>query len=251
MLRDHFQPPLSEKRHWESFHAFWAGAIAEAMNRGLLPSDYFAEVQVHVGSRVEVDIATFETDDVAEPDEHAGGGVAMLVAPAARVWTPPKAAMELPAIYPDSLEVLIMSTEAGPTLVAAIELISPGNKDREDERRGFAAKCASMLQQGVAVVIVDIVTSRHANLHNELVRLLDVGDKFKIPEEPLYAVAYRPRRRKDADRIEVWPAPLAVGQPLPTLPLPIHRRLCVPLDLDATYHEACDKARLPQLEKRS
>ena len=53
-LLDHFHPPLSTVRHWESFHARWAAAIADVLNDELLPTEYFAEVQVHVGSRVEV-----------------------------------------------------------------------------------------------------------------------------------------------------------------------------------------------------
>ena len=56
---DHFHPPLSTVRHWESFHARWASAIADVLNDALLPTEYFAEVQVHVGSRVEVDVGTF------------------------------------------------------------------------------------------------------------------------------------------------------------------------------------------------
>lgn len=57
-LRDHFRPPLSESRHWEAFHAAWAGYIAERLNLGVLPPGYIAEEQVHHGARVEIDVAT-------------------------------------------------------------------------------------------------------------------------------------------------------------------------------------------------
>ena len=30
-LKDHFHPPLSEVRHWESFHARWATGIADLL----------------------------------------------------------------------------------------------------------------------------------------------------------------------------------------------------------------------------
>src|SRR5262249_30080801 len=60
-LLDHFHAPLSLTHHWESFHARWAAAIADALNLNLLPPEYLAEVQVHVGSRVEIDVATLET----------------------------------------------------------------------------------------------------------------------------------------------------------------------------------------------
>ena len=41
-LLDHFHPPLSLERRWESFHAAWSGSLADALNR-TLPAGYFAE----------------------------------------------------------------------------------------------------------------------------------------------------------------------------------------------------------------
>jgi Protein of unknown function (DUF4058) len=230
-------------RHWESFHARWAAAIADVLNDELLPTEYFAEVQVHVGSRVEVDVGTF-ADESAGVEHAQTSGIATATL-AARPWAPPAPAMTMPAVFPDSVEVLVFGIEAGPTLVAAIELVSPGNKDRKEHRRAFAAKCSSYLQQGIGLMLIDIVTNRQANLHNELVYLLDAGEQCLLPLEPLYATAYRPVRREDAAEIEVWPATLAVGRPLPLLPLPLDKAIFMPLDLGATYTEACERSRLP------
>lgn len=242
-LLDHFHPPLSLVRHWESFHARWAAAIADVLNDELLPTEYFAEVQVHVGSRVEVDVGTFgEVPAGVAEAPRSGTATATLVA---RPWAPPAPAMTMPGAFPDSLEILVFRTEAGPTLVAAIELVSPGNKDRQEHRRAFAAKCGSYLQQGIGLMLIDVVTNRQANLHNELVSLLDAGAQFLLPPECLYATAYRPVRRADAAEIDVWSATLAVSQPLPLLPLPLDNALFLPLDLGATYAEACARSRLP------
>ncbi len=244
-LLDHFHPPLSTVRHWESFHARWAAAMADVLNDALLPGEYFAEVQVHVGSRVEVDVGTFEYASTGiDYASRAGMATATLEA---RSWAPPAPSMRLPAVFPDSLEVLVFRTETGPTLVAAIELVSPGNKDRAEHRRAFAAKCSSYMQQGIGLMIIDIVTNRQANLHNALVQQLNAGEQFLLPEALLYATAYRPVRRADTDEIDVWPATLAVGQPLPELPLPLDNALFVPLDLGATYSEACQRSRLPSM----
>ena len=242
-LLDHFHPPLSTVRHWESFHARWAAAMADVLNDVLLPGEYFAEVQVHVGSRGEVDVGTFAYASTYVAHVHrASTATATLTA---HPWAPPAPTMRIPTVFPDSLEVLVFSTEAGSTLVAAIALVSPGNKDREEHRRAFAAKCSSYVQQGIGLMIVDIVTNRQANLHNALARLLHAGESFLLPEELLYATAYRPIRREDTDEIEVWPATLTVGRSLPVLPLPLDKALCVPLDLGATYGEACQRSRLP------
>lgn len=114
-LLDHFHPPLSTQRHWESFHTTWAGAIADALNQKWLPEGYFAEEQLQPSARVEV---------------------------------------------------------------------------------------------------------------------------------PLYAVAYRPVRRNDVEWIDVWPAQLAVGKPLPELPLWLGPDLVVPVHLESTYGDACQRRRL-------
>lgn len=52
-LLDHFRPPLRE-RHWGAFHARWAGRNLNVE----LPQGCFAEMHVHVGSRVEIDVAS-------------------------------------------------------------------------------------------------------------------------------------------------------------------------------------------------
>jgi hypothetical protein len=61
----------------------------------------------------------------------------------------------------------------------------------------------------------------------------------------LSAVSYRAVEREEAaQQLEVWPAPLALGQPLPTLPLWIASDFSVPLDLEASYHMACADLRI-------
>jgi hypothetical protein len=100
------------------------------------------------------------------------------------------------------------------------------------------------LQQGIGLMIIDIVTNRQANLHNDLMRLLENGDEFLLAPAPLYGTAYRPLRRPTGDQIEIWTATLAIDQPLPVLPLALDKGICVPLDLEGTYVEACQRSRL-------
>jgi hypothetical protein len=141
--------------------------------------------------------------------------------------------------------VRVFSTIAGMKLVAAVELISPGNKDRHEQRRAFAIKCASYLHQGVSLAIIDIVTNRRANLHNELLRLLEADEKLDLPlEANLYAAAYRPVLRGEQPQVDLWAATFDVGQELPLMPLGLTSDLCVPVDFAATYQEACRRRRL-------
>jgi hypothetical protein len=239
-LLDHFHPPLLGRRHWEGFHGWWAAAMAGRLNERL-PAEYFAEFQVTVSTRIEVDVATFtEAGTPAVPRPDAGG-----TAVETQVWAPPAPVAMMPALFPDDFAVHVFSSMAGPVLVAAIELVSPGNKDREEARRAFAAKCAAYLQRGIGLIIVDIVTTRHANLHDDLVALLGPTDGFAFPAStPLYATAYRPVHRQERNEIDLWREPLAVGQPLPTLPLAVRGLGCLPIDLEGTYMEARERGRI-------
>jgi hypothetical protein len=240
-LLDHFQPPLIAERRWESFHSNWATKIADALTERWLPPNYIAEEHVHIGPSIEIDVGTFERD--SSPSAEANGGAVMKAGP--KVWTPPAPDGVMPSVVPDTFEIRVLSTDTGPKLVAAIELISPGNKDRATERRAFAVKCASYLYQGISLIIVDIVTSRRTNLHNEILQVMEAAEVLQMPSEvALYAVAYRPLRREGKDEIEVWRSPLALHQPLPTLPLSLRADLVIPVDFEATYAEACRRKRL-------
>jgi len=124
--------------------------------------------------------------------------------------------------------------------VAAIELVSPANKDRPEHRRIFVAKCASLLREQVSVVIVDLVTVRNFNLYADLLDLIGQSDPLLGEEPPpLYAVACRWRPNGATRLFEGWFQVLAVGQPLPTVPLWLPANLAIPLDLEQSYEQTC------------
>jgi hypothetical protein len=184
-LLDHFHPPLSSEHRWESFHANWATKIADALTERWLPSNYIAEEHVHIGPAVEIDVATLETGQSAT-SSNGGGGIAIA---SRRVWTPAAPDAVLSVAFPVTFEIRVLCMDTGPKLVAAIELVSPSNKDRSAERRAFATKCASYIFQGISLIIVDIVASRHANLHNEILRVMEVEESQQMaPEAVIYAI---------------------------------------------------------------
>jgi hypothetical protein len=240
-LLDHFHSPLHPGRQWESFYSNWATRLADALNDRWLPPEFVAEETAHGGGHLEIDVATYQ-ESAAGPPLPNGGPALTLAAP---TYAPSAPARTLPAVFPDTFQVRIFTAAGGLTLVAVIELVSPSNKDRFEERQAFAAKCASYLHQGVALILTDIVTSRQANLHNELLRLMGADPGHDFPEDVfLYGVAYRPVRRQDRPEIDLWPARLAVGEPLPVLPLRLTGDLFVGVDFEATYQEACRHRRL-------
>lgn len=232
-LHDHFHPPWSVLRPWEGFHGAWAAAMVFHLNSGVLPPDYFAMPLLEFAGRVEVDVGTFKDG------ERAGEGPA--------TWAPPQPTLTVPleASESDTFEVQVLRNFGGPHLRAAIELVSPSNKDRPSARRAFAAKCAGYLRRGVSVIVIDVVTERTANLHAEVMRAVE-GNEDPAWESPthLYVVAYRKVLLPDRPQLEAWQQPLALGAPLPEVPLWLEPDLSVPLRLEESYAVTCASLRM-------
>jgi hypothetical protein len=257
-LFDHFHGPLAG-RSWQSFHSQWAGCIAADLNRRL-PKRLVAEAPMYLGTKVSADIGEYERPNGnghrgngASRAEVNGGGVAVAAETETEVlaevdtYLPPETELAMPASFPTEIKVEVRDRGAAYKLLAVVELVSPANKKEVDEREQFAAKCLSYLGKGIGLVVLDIVTERHKNLHNELVRLAEHDDKFLMPEEQrIYVTAYRPVHRNKEDRIDLWRWPLKVGEPLPAVPLALRGYGCVKLDLEATYAEACVRLRIPE-----
>lgn len=115
------------------------------------------------------------------------------------------------------------------------------NKDRPEAREIFVGKVTSLLQQGVCVSLVDLVSIRQANLYADLLTLLGRSDPALIPAPPhLYAVTLRSRKPpKRRPLLDAWFYPMTVGQPLPTLPIWLSPELRVMLPLETSYQETC------------
>jgi hypothetical protein len=89
-----------------------------------------------------------------------------------------------------------------------------------------------------------VVSNAHFNLHNEMMRVLGVGASFQIADDPpIYAIGYQPEEEEEV-RILAWPHVLEIGAPLPTVPLYLRGTGCIPLDLEATYMETRQLARV-------
>ena len=234
-LLDHFHAPLHPKRRWESFHTLWAGSIYSALNAAM-PEGFFAEAQVHARADIEIDVAGFQDRDAAP-----GGGTAVATRAVPALAAPH---LIIPITFPPTFEVRVFEMSGGYRLIAVVELVSPGNKDRPETRRAFTAKCLSYVTEGLGLVVVDVVTDRRSRPFEELIAELHPGG---TPPEagPLTAASYRPVRTESADHVEVRVEALEVGRALPELPLALGGFGYVMIDLEATYEEARSKSRLP------
>lgn len=190
---------------------------------------------------MEIDVGALEREScgLSSGNVFDEGGVAVAA------WAPAAPAIlldtELPE--PDEYEVNVYSQDEF-RLVAAIELISPSNKDRPENRRTLVNKCEALLKRDVCVTIVDPVTSRTANLYGELLDELG-APRTAVARSVIYAATCRGRRTGLRWRLESWEHNLAVGSAMPSLPIWLSPDFMVPLKLEATYEETCRSLRIP------
>ncbi|MGL6072663.1 MAG: DUF4058 family protein [Fimbriiglobus sp.] len=237
-LKDHFHSPVNDKHHWSEFHGQWPGEIVRSLF-DLLPTGYQAGPRMYLGSSFEVDVATTK-DDQHEPGMDLGeGGVATLT-------SAPTLTIQTELIGPDEYEVRVYDAARERRLVAAIEIVSPANKDRPESRDQFVSKVAGLLQQRVCVSIIDLVTERHANLYAELLSLLGGTDpNLSDPPPSIYACTLRTRKtRKCPQMLDAWYYPMQLNQTLPTILLWLSEKKPIMLPLEPSYQETCRLLRI-------
>ena len=243
-LRDHFHPPISKRSSWEGFHGLWPGFIVKQLV-DFLPAGYVAEPRVHLGNFYEIDVCAFEHSADSEAAFNSPRDSSTGLATAQQA--PPAPTVTFDAEFPDqySYEVLIFDVERDRELVAAIEIVSPANKDRPESRRLFAAKCFNLLREGVCLSIIDLVTIRQFNLYAELLGLIDRRDpNFNSGSPATYAVTCRKRETDQGTKLDVWSRSLAIGEQLPSLPIWLNEQLTLTLDLENSYEETCRVLRI-------
>lgn len=133
-------------------------------------------------------------------------------------------------------------------LIAAIEIVSPRNKDREDAKETYTNRYLGYLRLGVHLMLVDVLP-RPRNF--SFTDAISTGLGLNLPPQSSpFAVTYRvggliPVGEEMGSRIAVWRRSLEIGQPLPTLPLPLSIHQAVMIDLEESYKRAAERAYLP------
>jgi hypothetical protein len=240
-LRDHFRPPVWARFSWEGFHGMWPATMVQRLVR-VLPENFTAEPRTHLGAYYEIDVCAYEEAAPANssPFQRHSGGSSATLAPPKPTFT---AEVDLAEQY--EYEVLVYDQSRGKVLVAAVEIVSPANKDRPENRQVFANKCVGLLKRGVCVSIVDLVTTRQFNLYRETLAQIDRSDpQFTEDPLPIYAATCRFLRAGEKTEFQSWAYPLVIGSALPELPIWLSNELNVFLDLYGSYEDACNVLRI-------
>jgi hypothetical protein len=219
---------------FHDFHNAWITELRNALNGGLLPNDYYALGEQHAG-RFITDVLTLHASrpngEPPPPPPGPAGGLAVAEAP-------PKVRRQLTGTetYRQRRRTLAVRHVSGHRLIAIIEIASPANKDRPESVEEFVAKTVEALDFGVHVMLVDLLSpGRHdpRGLHGAIWNQFDEGP-YDLPlAEPLTLAAYTAR-----PPVKAYLEHVAIGAPLPEMPLFLHSERYIPLPLEATYQAA-------------
>jgi hypothetical protein len=218
------------------FHLEWISAIQRALNSGILPAGYYALAEQIAGGP-QPDVLALERIVPADGNGSAtgrspSGGVALAEAPP-NVRFAAAAPAEKYTLKQRQVSIRHVSDDR---VVALVEILSPGNKDRTDSLRMFVEKAVHFLDAGIHLLILDLFppTSRDPEGIHRSIWSHVMTDQFQRPsDEPLTAAAYVGGLVKRA-----FVESLAVGRPLPDMPLFLEPELYVIVPLEGTYQTA-------------
>jgi hypothetical protein len=219
---------------FHDFHQSRVPKIASVLNDGLLPPKYYALAeQVAAGSHP--DVVALESrlaEDQIGGGSCNGGALAVLDHPPKVQYTE-----ELEReTYARSADRVAVYHATGDRVVAFIEIVSPGNKHTAYETEQFAKKLMEALNSGIHLLVIDVhppgphdPRGMHAAFWQQ--RSSEAHDV--TAEQPLGLSAYRGDVAPSA-----YFQPVAVGEPLPDMPVFLTPDHYVNVPLEATYMEA-------------
>lgn len=220
-------PYLESTDYWPGFHHHLAEELMTMLNAHLGPR-YFADVEV----RAEVDdLAVLSSSDmypdVAVLDDAPHASEERAATPAI---TAPLQRIALPAERARSRAVRVRLTDTK-ELVTAIEILSPVNKRGRGLQR-YRQKREQLLLSACHLVEIDLLRRGERP-----------GWEVEDLPPPTAYVCLVNRARDDGLRIsEIWP--IALSEPLPTLPIPLLAPdPDVTLDLNAALRQIYGRAR--------
>jgi hypothetical protein len=219
---------------YHAFHTAWITHLKEGMNNGLLPSAYYALSEQHLGRRSSDFLAPHVSDFPASSPASSREGAVLVDEVPPRVRR--KLIAEPRAAYRGLRRTLTIRSVEGHRIVALVEILSPGNKDRAASIDEFVGKVDSALRAGIHVLIVDLFGPSPFDLqgiHGAVWALYD-SDAYQFPQaEPLTLVSYEAGLTPEA-----YVEHLALGQPLPEMPLFLDVGAYINVPLEPTYNEA-------------
>jgi hypothetical protein len=218
---------------FHDFHHGWIEEIKRALNRGLLPADYYALAEQIAGG-LGPDVLTLQGPTANGPPQPParGGTVALATAPP-KVWHRAKTEIDL---YAAKAKVIAIRHASNHRVVAIVEIVSPGNKSTRQAVRHFVEKAEELLRKEVHLLVVDLFPPSARDpqgIHKAIWDEFMDNDFALPPDKPLTLAAYI-----GGPIPETFVNVTAVGLTLPEMPLFLNPDEYVPVPLEATYQAA-------------
>jgi hypothetical protein len=216
---------------YHDFHHEWISEIKRALNRGLLPADFYALAeQQAAGFGPEV----LTLQDTADGPA-TGSGAPTLTRPRPKTTHYAQTAAEFHRRKKSSIAVRHVS---GDRIVAMIEIVSPGNKNNANAFHAFVQKACELLEHRIHLLLIDPFPPgrRDPNGIHAAIWAMVEDDPFQLPpERPLTLVAY------ECEMItRAYIETIAVGEVVPDMPLFLEPEAHILVPLEATYRAAWD-----------
>ncbi len=219
---------------FHDFHQKWTVAICNALNAGRLPPGFFAMVEQQTGGP-EPDVITFKLNP---PAEASPSGMAVdLQPPKVRFVSRTESAG-----YARKANRVTVRHPDG-DVVAVLEIVSPGNKESRHAIRTFARKALAFLNAKIHLLIVDLFPPGRRDpqgIHKVIWDQLRDEPFTLPPDKPLTLAAYAA-----GGEITAYVEPVAVGDPLPDMPVFLTVDRYVPCPLESTYQTAWEEFPAP------
>jgi hypothetical protein len=215
-----------EPGDFHDFHQCWVVEIRNALNGGLLPPENMAMAEQVTGRPIP-DVVTLHS---RAPQGDPGGIAVATAPPTARVI-----AKFEKINYAKRADRVVIRHGRG-TVVAIIEILSPGNKDSRNAIRTFVEKAADILNQGVNLVVVDLFPPTPRDPQGIHKAIWDeFGDEpFEAPPgKPLTVASYI-----GGDLPTAYVESVGLGDSLPSPPIFLSETRYIPAPLEATYMRA-------------
>ena len=219
---------------YHHFHHAWIEEITRSLNRGVLPPPYYALAEQLAGSMgpdvLALHALQTPSNGAAVPSGTSGGVRLAERKPKVRFH-----ARTETETYSTNAKAVVVRHASDHSVIAMVEIVSPGNKSSQSRIKSFVRKAEESLAAGIHLLIADLFppTSRDPEgIHRSIWQ--DRTDEFVFDaEKPFTCVSYI------ADPIpEAFIEPMALGDPLPEMPLFLTPEVYVPVALDATYEAA-------------
>jgi len=212
---------------YHAFHHRWISALSDFLNSGSLPEDYYA-LPEQVAAGLGPDVLTLQTQPAVGVPDAPERGTATLPRPQTRFVT--ETASEF---YRRKKSSVVVRHVSGDRMVAVLEIVSPGNKTGRDGFRAFVNKACELLEHRIHLLLIDPFPSSkrdpegiHAAIWAEV-----TDEEFRLPaDKPLTLVSYETGLVTRA-----YIEPIAVGDPLPVMPLFLEPGFYVSMPLEETY----------------